>query len=156
MAKRKFTVELAGTEQVIEELPTRKQELWRQKVFDSDLQELFVTFQRFGTLDTTSLQLNKNMVDLIQPIFQKGPQRIAELIHDYCPKLSLDYLLDECYEPELINAFIIVVRLAFPFESLMEQFKKLNLNGPSTQPTLKNSPFQNGESATKIEVKTDS
>lgn len=150
MAKRVIVITMGDQTIHISQLPIRKNEAWRRRVFESEFKSLFRQFQKMQDLGDKEGAAFEVVLDLATQIFQKGPDILIDLLTGYCPELSKEYLENECYDQELIDAFVAVLRLAFPLESLMEIFKKISI-GPQTPKILKNWPSANGGSQTKIQ-----
>lgn len=149
MAKRVIIIQMGDQQIHLSQLPIRKNEAWRRRVFESEFKSLFLQFQKLQDIGDKEGAAIEVIIDLATKIFQNGPDVLIDLLTGYCPELSREYLENECYDQELIDAFVAVLRLAFPLENLLQIFNKMAI-GPQMTKILKNSPLQNGGSPTKI------
>lgn len=66
---------------------------------------------------------------------------LAELVFDYSPELAADRetIEEEAYDSEIMAAFTAVLKLAYPFGSVLETMNGLVALGQKAKPTLPSS-----------------
>lgn len=135
MAKQEI-VTIAGQEFTITPLVTRKADLWREKV-RVKLAQLNTVGDEDKTKKTEAptdaqAKLFNNIFDLACA----APSEIRDLLFEYSPEIGKkkEFILDNGYDEEIIDAFIICARMAFPFGKLMSMVK----SGFSTPATSTN------------------
>ena len=114
------TITLGGKTYEISEAPLRKNAQWRAGL-NAMLSEVG------GLMESaTSLELNNvgdllDVVRQIQNVLLAAPDRLTAMLFDYAPVLAADRerIEAEVYESELIAAFVEVLKLAYPFGSLI-------------------------------------
>jgi len=125
------TVTLGSVEYEVRELSARKNRKWRAEV-KAEIAKLS------GILDGKDLELSaeniKGLIDKASELVLETPDLIADLLFSYSPELRADQkrILDECYESELMNAFVAVLKLAFPFGELIGRLVGLGSNDGTT------------------------
>lgn len=109
-------VTIAGSEYTIKELPIRKSVEWRKKVA-AEWTELADALTSAGS---TSLSDISNIATAVQNVTSKvfeSIEVVADLLFAYSPDLATDRkrIEAEGYESEIVDAFVEVIALAFPF-----------------------------------------
>ena len=143
------TITLGEKEYTVNELPTRKNEAWRQQLM-AQFTEIADLIQGAPTM-TTSLTA-ESIASLVRTISAKvvgSVDILTGLLFDYAPALASDRarIEEDCYESELMDAFTKVLTLAFPFGSLVNRL--LSLSGSASTPTSPSLPSANGGSGRK-------
>lgn len=109
-------VAIAGKDYTIKELPIRKSVAWRKQVADK-FSELTDALTNAGNADTKDVM---NVVGIVKGFAAKlfgSVEVIADLLFAYSPELEADRekIESDGYESEIVDAFVEVVLLAFPF-----------------------------------------
>jgi hypothetical protein len=117
-------IELAGKQYVIQELPSRKNQAWRETL-RGEFGELVDVLMRAPGIEVSSAGGMAAVGQLMQIMVAKVTGAIDILrdrLIDYSPKLQADreHLLENGYDSEFMSAFVEVLRLAFPFGSVVD------------------------------------
>jgi hypothetical protein len=142
----KRTVVLGGQSYVIEELPARQNAAWRRELA-ANLQPFVDLMEQAGA----GLELNTGedllrMVNGVLPSLLQAPELLFALLTAYAPALT-DDVLDTAYDSEIVEAFTVVLGLAFPFGSLVKLARSASGSPAATKaPISMNSPSLNGAS----------
>jgi len=130
---REVTVTLGGREYHITELPTKRNEAWRKQVMAqlTDVADLIQT--------APQTEMNAaGMSQILRAVSAKvvgSVDIIVGLLFAYAPALETDRarIEAECYDSELMDAFMQVLQLAFPFGSAIGQL--VGMAGRATKQT---------------------
>ncbi len=132
---------LGGQAYEIEKRRFNANEAWRQEV----IALLDPLLEKVKGL-SPDMEFNHpfELVELVRPLLfeVRGALRaVVDLLLAYAPTLQQDKerILEEAYDEELIDAFIVCLRLAFGFLA-----KLGNASGLVVQPTTPNSPVASG------------
>jgi hypothetical protein len=118
---KKAKVILDGKEYTVKELRHKANAAWRERI-KQPINELF------GALNGLETELN-NVDDLVQVVQSISGNVIgsvdvlSDLLVGYAPELK--DAVDEGYDSEIVDAFVEVLKLAFPFGSVVKMFKSL-------------------------------
>jgi hypothetical protein len=124
-------ITIAGKSYTIKELPIRKSVEWR-KMVANEWSELAASLTNAGATSLTDMSA---VTAAVQKITEKlfGSVEIAtNLLFAYAPELAADrdHIEMNGYESEIIDAFVEVIALAFPFSGklrgLMREFGSPN------------------------------
>lgn len=122
-------VELGGRTYTILELPTRKNEAWREGL-EEILDPLIGVLKGVSGLEVTGSNLAEVMpsAEMIAKVAMKSPELVRDLVLSYSPDLDneRDRLLDEAYDSEFVAAFTKILGLAYPFGGLAQAVRKLS------------------------------
>ena len=119
MAKQE-NVTLAGKPFIITALPPRKADLWREKV-RVKLSQL----NGVSGNDTTKTDATAKLFDNIFDLACAAPSEIRDLLFEYAPEIgkAKEHILDNGDDEEIIDAFVVCARMAFPFGKLLSMVK---------------------------------
>lgn len=148
----KRTVTLGGHAYTIEELPARKNAGWR-KGLEAKLAPLMGIIEQAGA--GLELRTNEDLMKVASQVGQllvTAPDLLIELLFSYSAELAAqqETILDTAYDSELIAAFIAVLGMAYPFESLarLASLASGSMRQPSPATSM-SSPSPNGVSSVK-------
>ncbi len=134
---RSVKVTLGGRDYQVDELRSRENAAWRER-----LRVPFANLvQRLEEAGETEITNPGAMVALLRETAGtviEAPDMLAGLLFAYSPALEADRerIVAEAYDSELMNAFIEVLKLAYPFGALAQQIGKLIQRGRATPPTI--------------------
>lgn len=133
---RSVTVKIAGRSYEVTELRSRANEAWRKQ-----LQEPFagLVAQLEGAADT-DLSSPRAIAALVQDTagaLLRSPDTLRELLFAYSPALEADRerILAEAFDSELLDAFVQVLKIAFPFGGMVDKLAGLARLGQTARPT---------------------
>ena len=132
------TINLGGREFAIRELPTKPAEQWRKKLAD-ELTPLTELIQ--GAPDLMKIELTAERVPVLieqaKGLALRSLPAVRELVIAYAPELTAEraWLEDNACDSELIEAFVEVLKMAFPFGSLGPMLSKVAKLGQETLAT---------------------
>lgn len=140
-------VEIGGKQYTIPEAKRKANAKWRQ-LFQAQFTEVADLIEG---LPETSLSSATAVGDLIRQIVNKvggSVDQMAELVFSYAPELAAEreQIEEEAYDSEIMAAFTAVLKLAYPFGSLIEMVSGLISLGQGTKGTLPNSSSANTDS----------
>lgn len=115
---------------------------WR-KQFKETLMEALTTLNANTSLELTNTTDLKGVMEQVIPLLVDLVDTVAVLFLAYATEVEAAYLDEHATDDEVIAAFIEVVKLAFPLESVMA------LLGRMGSTILTNSPAPSGASAAK-------
>ncbi len=131
---RRVTVVIGETEHEVRELPSRKAAEWRNRLQER-LGEISSLFERAPETDISSPAAITALVQQLGSIVIKSPDTVIELLLTYAPDLRAVVDEADCYDSELIAAFVEVLRLAYPFGGLVSLVASLG-RGEQPKATL--------------------
>lgn len=148
MAKVTVTLGEEGFEKEYEirTLPVKSARQWRKLVREplGRLNDLLGTIKSDMTFETVEdmIAAVQLIVPQLVPLLLDMQDEVFDLLVAYSPALQQDreYLEEHALDEQVIDAFLSVLRLAFPLE-LLKKFP-----GPAKSSTLPNLPSRNGES----------
>lgn len=138
---KSVTVMLGGTEFEVVELPARSNVAWRKLLQESvvGLVDRGVNLSETAVGEGTD---TAQALDGVMSLVAQAPETAARMICEYSPAIDGAWpeLAETVYESELIEAFMQVCKLAFPFGKLVELYKSLSASSGviprRTQPSL--------------------
>ena len=135
---RTLTLLLGDRTYTVPVAPIKRAAAWRKRL-QGPLNEVLSLL----TVDLAALSGVQELTALMQkfyPLLVSMPETLLDLIYAYAPALEADReVLDETVlDAEVIEAFIVIVRVAFPLERLT------GLLGSANPPTLTSLPAPNG------------
>lgn len=129
---RTVDIELGNIEYQIAELPTRKNEQWRQEL-ETVLDPLLAVFGEMSGVEVTGDNLAELIpsAELVAKVAMKSPDTIREMVFKYSPVLDKDreQLLDNAYDSEFVEAFTAILGLAYPFGGLVRAVRQITTTG---------------------------
>lgn len=140
---KSVTVTLAGRDMVIKELPSRKASAWRRELAKV-LTPLLGLVEKAGEgVEISNSQDIMLLVRQVAPLIAESPDIVVDLLCSYAGTTEID--LDEVYDSEIMDAFVAVLGLAYPFASLGNYLRRAS--GSVVEPGARistNSQSQNG------------
>jgi hypothetical protein len=130
---KSITVTLGEREYVIAEAKTRQNAAWRAK-----FAEPFADLSAVMGGDLNSAVTMQQLVTLISGKVVQSVDIIKGLLYDYAPALAADKerIESECYDSEIVAAFVEVLKLAYPFGSLIQKIATaVSKGGLENKPT---------------------
>lgn len=138
------TVEIVLNEATftIGELRSRQNAAWRRRL-EEPFKGLADLLERAPDMELTDLQSIAQLVRAVGGTLLQSIDIVKELLVDYAP--SLESVIDEAYDSEILEAFEKVLGLAYPFGGLIRRLRDLGSESSRTTP---NSRGQSGASGT--------
>lgn len=127
---RKVEIMFGDDIYVVTELPSRANAAWRGRLQDflNDVRDIVAV----DPSTRLSLDFVSDLLGKIQERVVGSIGIISDLLFDYSPELSenREHIESTCYDSEIVDAFLQVLKLAFPFfgslpEILGEDRKKI-------------------------------
>jgi hypothetical protein len=145
---RTETVEIGEKSYIIHEQKRKANALWRL-AFQAMFTEVAALIEGLPSLDMTPAAIG----DLVRQITAKvggSVDEMAELVFAYSPELNKDRetIEEEAYDSEIMAAFTAVLKLAYPFGSLVQMVTGLSSLGQGAKATSPNSSSANTDSTT--------
>jgi hypothetical protein len=129
------TITLGGQTYTVAELPLRQNAAWRQRLsaLVASVTDLVGALQ----IDLANTGDLVSVVNQVRDVLLEAPDQVAALLFDYAPELAADRVRieNEVYESELLTAFVEVLKLAYPFGSLLSLANGLTPKGAATTST---------------------
>lgn len=137
-------VTLGGKEYNIRALKMRQSKEWRDKVKEP-FGSLVDALQAAPNIELTSMADLSTLVDVVKDLVLGSFDLVLDLLFQYSPELAADRerIETEGYDEEAVEAFVEVLKLAFPFGGFRKVFS--TLPGPANQATSMNSPSASGD-----------
>lgn len=146
-------ITLAGRNYTIESLKFRAERVWRKK-YDMPIANLIGAIANVKELSTKEFEKTTDLLkevglvllshanDLMKALLD-SPDIIFEAICDYSPALAADraFIEENAYQDEISAVFIEVLKIAYPFGSLLGIAKSL---GSLEKQTSQNLPEPSG------------
>lgn len=132
MAKQEV-VTIAGQEFTITPLVARKADIWREKVRVKLAQLNSVSDDKVDKKPEVPTDAQAKLFNNIFDLACAAPSEIRDLLFEYSPEIGKkkDFILDNGYDEEIIDAFVVCARMAFPFGKLLSMVKN-GFNTPAT------------------------
>lgn len=140
---RTVEVVLGGKAYTVTELPVRKNVAWRKELA-GPFGELVAALQSAPKTELNNLQELGALVGNLSNLLVGSVETITGLLFSYAPTLKADQKVIEetAYESELLEAFVGVLGLAFPFgvwgSKAGQVARQLSEIGSQSSPTLTN------------------
>jgi len=133
---RNVIVELGGVAYTIHELPSRKSTAWRKKL-EKPFSGLVSLLENGPDTDIDNLQDLATLIRSVSGLLIGSMDTIVDLLFEYSPPLkkSRKKIENEIYDSEIIEAFVKVLGLAFPFGGLVSTVRNLMSLGSTSKPT---------------------
>lgn len=132
---RSAIVTLGGVQYTINELPSRRAAQWRQSM-QIKLGDVSALIESAPETDISSGVALANLVRDVGSTLIGSTDTLVELLFAYAPAMAADRerIENECYDSELIAAFVEVVKLAYPFGQLANLVARFD-RGAVSRPT---------------------
>jgi hypothetical protein len=134
---RTAIVTLGGVEYTIEEAKSRRNSAWRASL-QAEFGPLFDVLLGSQTIQLESTDDLLKVVSTLAPSILASVDKISTLVFGYSPALALDRerIAEEAYDGEVVDAFLAVLGLAYPFGGLLSRLGTLTGGtGPVAPPT---------------------
>lgn len=120
---RTVEITLGGERYTIHELPVRLNAEWRKKL-NAPLSELINLIQQAPGLELSNPAHVADLLRSVSGLFLESLETATDLLIAYSPALTAksEWVRDNAYESEIMEAFASVLTLAFPF-GLLENSK---------------------------------
>ena len=131
---RTITVTLGGKPYEVTALSIRAARDWREK-FQQPFQAMADALGGMGNIELTSGKSVGDLLNVLQSILLRSPDTILEMLYAYAPTIHADKerVEKEAFDDEVIAALVEVLKLAYPFGSILSL-----IPGPASKPTLTN------------------
>lgn len=138
---KSVTVMLGGTEFEVVELPARSNVAWRKLLQESvvGLVDRGVNLSETAVGEGTD---TAQALDGVMELVAQAPEMAIRLMREYSPAIDQAWneIEELVYESEVIDAFMQVCKLAFPFGKLVDLYRTLSSSSGviprRTQPSL--------------------
>lgn len=126
-------VTLGGVQYTVNELPSRRAAEWRTAVQEK-LGDISTLIESAPGTDISSGAAIAGLVRAVGSTLIGSTDTVIELLFGYAPALAADRerIEAECYDSELLSAFVEVVKLAYPFGQLANLVARFE-NGAATK-----------------------
>lgn len=126
---RTVEITLSGQKHTIHEIPSRRAAAWRNRVQEQlgDVAKLIETAPETDISDSAALA---SLVRSVGSMVVGSTDIIIELLFEYAPMLRESD--EDFYDSELIEAFVEVIKLAYPFGQLASLVARFG-NGAATK-----------------------
>jgi hypothetical protein len=145
---KSVVIVLGEKKYTIEELARRKNAAWRERL-EETLKPLVEILQAAPNVNIQNLDDVSALVSNASGLLLGSIDRIVEALLAYSPQLERDseWIGENCYDSEIVEAFTKILTLAFPFDSLVAAFRSpLPTSGSNRRAMLTNSAAASGES----------
>jgi hypothetical protein len=144
------TVMLGEREFVLKELPLRKARAFRETL-KTHFGAFIAVFEGAPQTDITNTRSVAGLMRGLSDTLLNSVDLAADLLYEYSPDIATqrDYIEDHATSSEVVDAFLALMSLAFPFfgtsrgQRLMSTIQKI---GSNDSQTLTSSPSLSGES----------
>jgi hypothetical protein len=136
---RTISVTLAEREYEVPVAPIKRSREWRKQL-RKPLGDLLALISTDFNISLDSAADLVALAEKLIPVLMDAPDTILELILAYAPALKSqqDFLENNAYDDELVNAFLAILKAAFPLDRLGA------LLGPASPATSTSSPAPSG------------
>ena len=128
---REATVMFEGKEHSIRELRHRPNKAWRKKL-EGHLDAVATAIGQGAKVDVSELNSIAHLVREVMKFLVNSIDLMGELLVEYSPELS--DAVESGYDSEVVDAFVEVVKLAYPFSSAIDTLRRLGSKMPQTPP----------------------
>lgn len=138
---RTISITFGDRNYTVPQAPIGRAKAWRKQL-KKPLNEILALIS--GDLLNTELNSAADVVGLAEkmiPVLMDAPETVLELLLGYAPTLKADkaYIEEHGYDEQVVDAFLQVLKVAFPLARLTE------LLGPMNLATSPSSPEPSGE-----------
>lgn len=139
---RNETVTLGEREYKLTELPLRKARAYRERLREP-FGNLVDLFERTPNTEIDNARQMAQLIRSLSDTLLNSVDNVVELLFEYSAALNSDreYILDNAYGSQVVDAFIAVLGLTFPFfgtERGLKLTRTLAAIGSGSAPTLMN------------------
>ncbi|MEM7131170.1 MAG: hypothetical protein AAF702_32945 [Chloroflexota bacterium] len=145
-------IELGGRKYLIEELSINRSECWRQ-MLSGPLDDIVDVVTGLDA-EIDSIADAKAIIPRIKMILMGSVKQIADLVLAYDSDIGdeAEYILEHATGSQIMEAFIVMVKMAFPFGEALGSLMQISRGLPSAA-TSTSSPALNGASGETISAK---
>jgi len=131
---RNITVTLGGQSYQVNQLPIKAAREWRTE-FQKPFEEIALALSGAGSIELTDGKNLGGLLDTLRGVLLRSPDTLLEMLYAYSPLLKADSarIEAEAFDDEVMLAFVEVLRLAYPFESLMSFLSGLGSKATETK-----------------------
>ncbi len=146
---RSTTVMLGGKTYVVEELRARANADWRKRLA-GPFGDIAGKLSAMGMIELSDGQALGDLVRSLSGTLIGSIETIKDLVFSYSPVLRQDEkrLGEEAYDSEFLDAFIEILKLAYPFGSWLGKLMELAALGQQARATSPSSPSASGAAGT--------
>lgn len=126
------SVTLGEREYEIRALPIRVADVWREKL-NGPFAEIIEVLQEAEGVELNNARDIASLLRVVTGNLVESPRIIRGLLFEYAPNLlpDEDYILDNAYDDEVFDAFVEVLKMAFPFGGMAKLFRGQRKRGTS-------------------------
>lgn len=132
-----ISVTLGGKEYKIDQLPIRKSRAWREE-FKTPISQILTGVEAApGVLESKDVKGMVALMVVAKDVLLNSLDTVLDMLCKYAPAVATDRerIENEAFDDEVIQAFVKILELVFPFG---EVGKALKMIGQPAQPTSKN------------------
>lgn len=125
-------VMLGGAEYDIQPLSIRKADSWRKELA-GPFSSIVEAMEQSSQVEINDLTGVADVVRSMAATILASPEIIRELVFKWSPALAADRdrILDEAFDEEIFEAFLICLRLAYPFGGIVRALRGLQRQATS-------------------------
>jgi len=127
---RSATVTIAGKEYVIKALPISKAKQWRAE-FQKPFDEIVAALQAAPHIEITNIAGLADVVYAAKDIVFGALELLLQMLYSYSPEVVADaeFIEENGYDEEIMAAVVEVVKLVYPFGTLVGMLTPQPANG---------------------------
>lgn len=124
---KSIKVALGGNTYTINEQPRKKNAAWRE-AFQNEFVDVAAAISSAADADITQTGTIADVVRGLMGQINNAVDALLPLLADYSPSIKADMnrIEEEAYESEIIDAFIEVLALAYPFGAALKAVSSLS------------------------------
>jgi hypothetical protein len=130
MAKssRAIAVTFGDQDYIIPHLRSKSAAQWRKTLMDKigELTEQFGGLAEFEQADLTDMKQVSGLIQQFSHLLYGAPDLLIDLICAYAPGLGREVIEESAYDEELIAAFVAILKVAIPLDSIKGMFTGLS------------------------------
>lgn len=129
---KSIKIALAGKTYTVNELPRKKNAAWREQ-FQAEFAEVADALVAMADSDIANADSVAALLRSVMGQVNGAVEKIVALLLAYSSSIAADgeRIEEEAYESELLDAFLEVLKLAYPFGSLVGALAPLANLGPA-------------------------
>ena len=134
---QEITVTLGGRPYTVKQLPMRPEANWRKKL-QEQLAPIVDLIANYNQIELNTPADVVGILQRITPALLNAPDIMLDLVLAYSPALMMEreWIADNAYSQEVMDALLAVVRLAYPFEPLLKMAQRYApKSGSAPQPS---------------------
>ncbi len=119
---RSVKITLAEKEYTVSELKGRDNAKWRTS-FEHFFSDLASLMEKAPEIELTNMASLAGLIRSGSSLLLHSIDKVKELLLEYAPNIS--DVIDEAYDSEVMAAFLEVLKLAYPFGTLLDKVRRL-------------------------------